>query len=151
MRTILFVCTANTCRSPLAEAIARHCVDKGLLGNPTAVFVASAGVAAIAGHPPTREAIAALAAIGIDHDGTSKPLTAEMIRNADAVFCMTPAHVAAALALVSDSPEHQAKVELLDPGEHIDDPIGMGQQVYDALAKKFMDLIPRRLQETLDR
>ena len=39
----------------------------------------------------------------------------------------------------------------LDPGEHVDDPIGMGQQVYDALAKKFMDLIPRRLQETLDR
>ncbi|MHC4108181.1 MAG: arsenate reductase/protein-tyrosine-phosphatase family protein, partial [Planctomycetota bacterium] len=136
MRTILFVCTANTCRSPLAEAIARHWIDKGRLGNPSAVFVASAGVAAVAGHPPTHEAIAALAAMGIDHDGRSKPLTAEMIRNADAVFCMTPAHVATALAMVSDTPEHQAKVELLDPGEHIDDPIGMGQPVYDALAKR---------------
>ncbi|MHC4108157.1 MAG: arsenate reductase/protein-tyrosine-phosphatase family protein [Planctomycetota bacterium] len=118
MRTILFVCTANTCRSPLAEAIARHWVDKGLVGKPSAVFVASAGVAAVTGHPPTHEAIAALAAMGIDH-------------------------------MVSDTPEHQAKVELLDPGEHIDDPIGMGQPVYDALAKRFMDLIPRRLKETL--
>ncbi len=149
MRTILFVCSANTCRSPLAEAIARRSIEQGLLGAGGDVFVASAGVFAVGGQPPTPEAIAALSALGIEHDGLSKPLRPEMIRNADVVFCMTAAHVEAAESLVACVPQDKAKVLLLEPGAEIEDPIGMGQKAYDLLAAKFMELIPRRLKETL--
>ena len=150
MRTVLFVCSANTCRSPLAEAIARRAIERGLLGEGADAFVASAGVFAVGGQPPTAEAIAALAALGIDHDGLSKPLKPEMIRNAAVVFCMTAAHVEAAESLVAFVRQDKAKnVLLLEPGAEIEDPIGMGQAAYDLLAAKFMELIPRRLKETL--
>lgn len=147
MRTILFVCSGNTCRSPMAEAIARHSIDDGLLGDAPDVFVASAGVAAPNGSPPTVEAMAALAAIGIEYEGSSKPLTAEMIRNADLVLCMTSRHVETARSLAPTA--HESQIMRLDPAGNIEDPIGMAQAGYDSLADRLMQIIPQRLKELL--
>lgn len=130
----------------MAEAIARHFVDQGLLGESPDLFIASAGVAASNGTPTTAEALAALRALGIEHRGTSKPLTGDMIRKAEVVFCMTAGHVKTAEALAPG----EGKIVFLDPDGDIEDPIGLGQEAYDALARRFMELIPARLSEALD-
>jgi len=148
MRTILFVCTGNTCRSPMAEAITRSLIDKGLLGDGSGFFVVSAGVATGGGAPPTPEAMEALAALGIDHSGTSTPLTGEMVRNADIVFGMTEGHVRAARKAAGK--KAALRVVRLDPDADIDDPIGLDRSAYDALAQAFLEIIPRRLKEFLN-
>lgn len=151
MRTILFVCTGNTCRSPMAEAIARHTL-RGTDGDYSPdVFFASAGIQASPDAPVTQEAVKALARHGIEHRGTSKPLTAEMIRRADVVFCMTQAHVDAARSLVEGDPAQMEKLQRLNPESDIDDPVGHGDSAYNAVAEELMRVIPQRVEEMLAR
>lgn len=66
---LLFVCTGNICRSPMAEGLARAEVDREYPGKARLVEVCSAGVAALAGHPPAPEAVEAMRLRGIDISG----------------------------------------------------------------------------------
>ena len=139
--TILFVCTGNTCRSPMAEVIARD-----LLGKDSGVTVRSAGVAAGAGYPATEEARVAMAEMGLDLSGhRSQPVTRELIDGADVIYAMTNGHRRDMLAL---DPGAAARVFLLDPaGGSIPDPIGMPVEDYVETARVLRDLIARRLKE----
>lgn len=87
--TILFVCTGNTCRSPMAAALmARHLRERGRED----VRVVSAGLAAN-GSPATGEAAAVMAEWDIDLSGhVSQQVTAELLWEADMICVMTPSH-----------------------------------------------------------
>jgi protein-tyrosine-phosphatase len=99
--------------------------------------------------PTTHETVQALKRRGIEYDGRSKRLTDAMIRKADLVLCMTASHQAAARRLIGEAPEHLGRIVPLDPQGDIEDPIGMGQREYDALADRLSRLIPQRLRSLL--
>lgn len=149
-RTILFVCTGNTCRSPMAMLIAQGLLERQSAQRPdpgrVPVRITSAGVAAVDGGPYTPETLAAVEALGLPTSrGQSHSLTRQLIDEADAVLAMTASHRAAVLRL---EPDAAPRVHLLDPAGHdIDDPIGGPQSLYSSLAVRMKDLIERRLQD----
>ena len=87
---ILFVCTGNTCRSPLAAALARA----------YGVDAQSAGLSAYPGDPASSQAARVARLYGADLSGhRARQVTREMVDQADAIFVMTPGHRAALCAL----------------------------------------------------
>ena len=146
MRTVLFVCTGNTCRSPMAEGIAQKLAEDGSFPEKIgALFFASAGVSAFDGASTSHETVEVLERMKAPVPEHSKRLTAEMIRKADLVLGMTAGHVSRARALVAGDPAAQAKIQPLDPEGDVDDPIGLGQRAYDELGAYFTELIPQRI------
>ncbi len=131
MKTILFVCTGNVCRSPMAEGLFRHAV-KGR-GD---YRVISAGVGAIDGQPPSPNAVRAMREIGIDigHQ-RSHMLTGELVNHADYIFGMTHSHVDSVILLYPQAAEKTFLLrefdETLDIYEKdISDPIGGSFDIY---------------------
>jgi protein-tyrosine-phosphatase len=89
MKTILFICTGNVCRSPMAEALFRKAVAGR--GDFRAL---SAGLGAVDGQPPTQHSVTAMRELGVDISAQcSRALTAELVTRADYIFGMTRGHV----------------------------------------------------------
>ena len=117
MKTILFVCTGNICRSPMAEGLFRHAVARR--GD---YRVVSAGIGAIDGQPPSLHAIRAMKELGLDiSQQRSRMLTANLVREADLIFGMTHNHVDSVLLLYPFAAEKTFLLrefdETLDPFE----------------------------------
>ncbi|NIP83823.1 MAG: low molecular weight phosphatase family protein [Gemmatimonadetes bacterium] len=127
---VLFVCTGNTCRSPMAEALARHALAERGRDD---VRVDSAGVAALTGAPASAEVPVVLAEEGIElHDHRAKELTPERVAWADLVLVMAPHHAAAVEAMGGGEKMALTTGFLkgTGAGEPVLDPIGRGLDVY---------------------
>jgi protein-tyrosine phosphatase len=99
------------------------------------------------GAKATPQAVEAVKALGADLSRhRSRPLTVELLHQADYVFAMTRGHARAAMAL---SPAAADKVQTLDPKGDIEDPIGGDEALYVELAGQLVKLIDRRLGETV--
>lgn len=87
---ILFVCTANICRSALAESILKKKLrQKGL----TDILVDSAGVHDYAGEPYDSRMVSLARRAGYDMQGYAKHLSSKMLENADIIICMEHFHM----------------------------------------------------------
>lgn len=88
---LVFVCTGNTCRSPLAEALARTQAEAR---GWSQLEVASAGVAAGVGQPASSGSLAAAEEVGLDLGAhASTPLTADVVEASDLILVMSPHHL----------------------------------------------------------
>lgn len=150
--TVLFVCSGNTCRSPMAEALARKIIADRLRVPQDQIeargfSVLSAGAYALPGSRATPAAVDAVGAMGADLSRhRSRLLTPELVNQADVIFTMGQSHRQAVTAL---TPAAATKVHTLDPEKDIEDPIGGDASLYRELAGELERLIARRIDESV--
>jgi protein-tyrosine-phosphatase len=142
---ITFVCTANVCRSPMAQYLVAH----ALAAEPEplrSLVTASAGISAYGGDEPSLNSVRVLKSVGIDlRDHASQRLTQELIDRSFAIFCMTSSHRLLIESLFEPTTPHIYLMrEFLPHGveKEIPDPYGLELEVYEASRDSMVEAIP---------
>jgi tRNA threonylcarbamoyl adenosine modification protein (Sua5/YciO/YrdC/YwlC family) len=152
---IAFVCTGNTCRSPMAEVLARRLLEErlGVIGARRATLadfgfeLLSMGVFAAPGAPASLHAQEVVAERGLDLTAHSARTAApELLLRCDRIYALTHAHLEAVRALMP--PARLAPLELLDPhGLDVADPVGGPRVAYQRALAEIESALRARLDE----
>jgi protein-tyrosine phosphatase len=152
---VLFVCTGNTCRSPLAAALALDLTAHELGVAPAEVLAYglrfdSAGTSAYPGLPASEGSLAVAAELSLDLGShRSQPLEPALLRRASRVYCLGRGHLRAILA---EAPDAADKLAMLRPdGLDIADPYGGDVRAYRRVRDEIRAAIAARLGEWLPR
>jgi len=142
MSAVLFICTGNVCRSPIAAGLVRQRLAQEGLNNHQ---VASAGVWALDGRPASEHAVAVMAERGIDiSDHIARTVTADDMAEADLILVMSRDH---AQVLRNTWPQYDWKVhrlsEMAGKRQDVEDPYGGSIGEYRASA----DVIERYIDQ----
>ncbi len=146
MRTVLFVCTGNVCRSPMAQGLFAEMVK-----GRSDIEVTSAGIGAVGGQSPSPHSVEVMHELGIDiRNIRSKPLMADLVRRADFIFVMTYGHLDSMLLLFPSAAEktfllREFETDLPVMERELSDPIGQSREVYRECREQIRTALPRLL------
>lgn len=162
IKTILFVCTGNTCRSAMAEGIFKKMLNERAEDN-TRLNIISAGIFALSGINPTSEAISVMFEQGIDiSQHHAQGLQEELIKKADIILVMTNKHKE---YIHKEFPFAQSKTFLLnkftlnnksesnqnnEKNYEIIDPIGRKIEFYRIVARELKKSLEKILDKILE-
>jgi protein-tyrosine phosphatase len=161
---VIFVCTANVCRSPLGEGylkflLAESSKDRGEPSIKQKLEISSAGVAALAGSPPFDCAIEVAKHFQFDiTQKRAQQLTAEMIRSADRILCMETWHASAVMQMDPPSsgnvsllgayhPSKRPLMQIPDPENFTTPEMFLTFEVMKEAIEGFLASVPGKLKE----